>query len=70
LNEALPLNGNDGCTPAVPFAEGEGRRSRIGDGLVIGADVANFASGLDDHALRDGGSRVIPGRVAPGPMVV
>ena len=67
---------------------------RIGDGLIIGADVAHFASGLDDHrfpafgddhaeqrrsaerlrALRDGGSRVIPGHdpdvLRPGPVVV
>jgi N-acyl homoserine lactone hydrolase len=54
---------------------------RLGDGLVIGADVTHLASGLDDHrfpafgddhakqrrsaerlrALRDGGTRVIPG---------
>ena len=54
---------------------------RVGDGLILGADVTHFASGLDDHrfpafaddhaeqrrsaerlrALRDSGTRVIPG---------
>ena len=67
---------------------------RIGEDLVVGADVTHFASGLDDHrfpsfgddhaeqrrsaerlrALRDGGTRVIPGHdpdaLRPGPVVV
>jgi glyoxylase-like metal-dependent hydrolase (beta-lactamase superfamily II) len=65
---------------------------RIGDDLILGADVAHFASGLDDYrfpafgddqaeqrrsaerlrALRDGGTRVIPGHdpdvLRPGPV--
>lgn len=67
---------------------------RIGEDLVLGADVTHFASGLDDHrfpsfgddptaqlrsaerlrALRDGGTRVIPGHdpdvLRPGPLDV
>ena len=67
---------------------------RIGDGLIVGADVTHFASGLDDHrfpafgydhaeqrrsaerlrALRDGGTRVIPGHdpelLVPGVVTV
>lgn len=67
---------------------------RLGDGLIIGADVTHLASGLDDHrfpsfaddhaeqrrsaerlrALRDAGTRVIPGHdpdvLRPGPLVV
>jgi glyoxylase-like metal-dependent hydrolase (beta-lactamase superfamily II) len=65
---------------------------RVGEGLLLGADVTHFASGLDDHrfpafaddhaeqrrsaerlrALRDGGTRVIPGHdpdvLRPGPV--
>jgi glyoxylase-like metal-dependent hydrolase (beta-lactamase superfamily II) len=65
---------------------------RVGAGLVIGADVAHFASTLDDHrfpvfaddfdaqarsaerlrALRDAGTRVLPGHdpevLRPGPV--
>jgi N-acyl homoserine lactone hydrolase len=65
---------------------------RIGEELILGADVAYFVSGLDDHrfppygddhaaqrlsaerlrALRDSGSRVIPGHdpevLRPGPV--
>jgi len=67
---------------------------RVGDDLVLGADVTHFASGLDDHrfpvfaddhaeqrrsaerlrALRDGGTRVLPGHdpdvLHPGPLTV
>jgi N-acyl homoserine lactone hydrolase len=67
---------------------------RIGEGLILGADVAHFASGLDDHrfpafgddhaeqrrsaerlrALRDSGTRVIPGHdpdiLRPGPLTL
>jgi N-acyl homoserine lactone hydrolase len=67
---------------------------RIGEDLVLGVDVAHFASGFDDHrfpvfaddhaaqrrsaerlrALRDGGTRVIPGHdpdvLRPGPLAV
>ena len=66
---------------------------RIGNDLIVGADVTHFASGLNDHrfpafgddhaeqrrsaerlrALRDGGTRVIPGHdpgvLRPGPVV-
>lgn len=67
---------------------------RLGGDLVVGADVAHYASGLDDHrfpafaddhseqrrsaerlrALRDGGTRVLPGHdpdvLRPGPLTV
>jgi N-acyl homoserine lactone hydrolase len=67
---------------------------RIGDDLILAADVAYFATGLDDHrfppfgddqdaqlrsaerlrALRDDGTRVIPGHdpdvLRPGPVPV
>jgi glyoxylase-like metal-dependent hydrolase (beta-lactamase superfamily II) len=67
---------------------------RIGEDLVLGADVTHFASGLEDHrfpafgddpaaqlrsaerlrALRDSGTRVIPGHdpevLRPGPLAV
>jgi N-acyl homoserine lactone hydrolase len=65
---------------------------RIGEDLILGVDVAHFASGFDDHrfpvfaddhaeqrrsaerlrALRDSGTRVIPGHdpdvLRPGPL--